>query len=116
MSLMIQPDQLRQCLESDEQARPVLHAWSLRDFEGGRHNLQQLSQSIGLEGLTELCHHLGRFLPRCPDPDMALNNFERFLTSPKGSRQLPVLLEGRGRVLEILLQLLSTSQFFSDLL
>src|SRR5207237_8690874 len=59
---------------------------------------------------------LGRLLPRCPDPDMALNNLERFLADPAGRESLPVLLEGRARSLEILLQLLSTSQFFSDLL
>ncbi len=109
-------DQVRLCLESPEEARQLLHDWQLRDVEGGRHNLQHLSQSVGLEALTELCHYLGRFLPRCPDADMALNNFERFLTSPGASGQVAVLLDGRARVLEVLLQLLSTSQFFSDLL
>lgn len=116
MSLMIHADLLRHCLESNEQARYVLDAWKLRDVEGGRHNLQHIAKAIGLEGLLDLYPLLGRLLPRCPDPDMALNNFERFVTSPKWNRQLSVLLEGRGRVLEILLQLLSTSQFFSDLL
>src|SRR5262249_43152747 len=33
-----------------------------------------------------------------------------------GARQLPSLLENRGRSLETLVQILSTSQFFSDLL
>ncbi len=113
---MMHADQVRLCLESPEEARQLLRDWQLRDIESGRHNLQHLSQSVGLETLTELCHYLGRFLPRCPDPDMALNNFERFLTSPGASGQLAVLLEGRGRVLEVLLQLVSTSQFFSDLL
>src|SRR5262245_45722884 len=93
-------------LHSGAEARQAIQDWKLRDFEVGRHNLQQLSESVGLESLTDLCHYLGRFLPRCPDPDMALNNFERFLKSPGGAEQLPVLLEGRARVLEILLQLL----------
>ena len=109
-------DQLRHCLESPNQARVVFHQWKLRDVEGGQHNLRRLADAVGLEGLAELCHPLGRVLPRCPDPDMALNNFERFLGAAGGAQQLPVLLEGRARVLETLLQLLSTSQFFSDLL
>ena len=109
-------DQLRHCLDSPEQARLVLRQWSVRDFEGGQHNLRHLADVVGLDGLAELCHPLGRILPRCPDPDMALNNFERFLENPAGAEQLSALLEGRARVLEILLQLFSTSQFFSDLL
>src|SRR4029077_20644056 len=63
-----------------------------------------------------LCHPLGRLLPRCADADMALNNFERFLVSVGGPQQLPSLLESRARTLETVLQLFSTSQFFSDLL
>jgi glutamate-ammonia-ligase adenylyltransferase len=47
---------------------------------------------------------------------MALTNLERFLSSGDGARQVPALLEGRARTLEILLQLLSTSQFLSDVL
>ncbi|MBV9122966.1 MAG: bifunctional [glutamate--ammonia ligase]-adenylyl-L-tyrosine phosphorylase/[glutamate--ammonia-ligase] adenylyltransferase, partial [Planctomycetes bacterium] len=112
----MQLDHLRQCLESLEHARPVLNGWSLRDPERGWRNLTHLANAIGLEALRELCHPLGRLLPRCPDPDMALNNLERFLASPEGAGQLPALLEPRARSLETLLQLLSTSQYFSDLL
>jgi len=110
------PDQLRQSLESFDQARPLLQHWGLRDPERGWRNLSHLAAAVGAEALRELCHPLGRLLPRCPDPDMALNNLERFLANPEGARQLPALLEGRARTLETLLQLLSTSQYFSDLL
>jgi [glutamine synthetase] adenylyltransferase / [glutamine synthetase]-adenylyl-L-tyrosine phosphorylase len=109
-------DHLRQCLESPEPARPLLHIWNLRDYERGWGNLAHLGEAIGLDALRDLCHPLGRFLPRCPDPDMALNNLERFLANPAGAQQLPHLLEGRARTLEILLQWFSTSQYFSDLL
>jgi glutamate-ammonia-ligase adenylyltransferase len=112
----MQPDTLRDPLESPAQARPLLHAWGLRDFERGWQNLSHLAEAAGLDALRELSPLLGRYLPRCPDPDMALNNFERFLANPGGRQQLPTLLEGRARPLEILLQLLSTSQSFSDLL
>lgn len=109
-------DTLRHCLESLEQARPVLRLWGLRDAEHGWRNLTHLANEIGLESLRTLCPPLGRILPRCPDPDMALNNLEHFLANPDGAQQLPGLLEGRARTLETLLQLFSTSQYFSDLL
>ena len=109
-------EQLRQCLESAESARSLLASWKLHDLERGWRNLAHLAGAVGLEKLRELSSPLGRLLPRCSDPDMALNNFERFLANPAGSQQLPGLLEPRSRSLETLLQLLSTSQFFSDLL
>jgi glutamate-ammonia-ligase adenylyltransferase len=112
----MQPDRLRLCLESLDEARSLLYDWDLHDFERGQSNLAHLAESLGVERLAELCHPLARLLPRCPDPDMALNNFERFLANPGGVQQLPMLLEGRARTLETLLQLFSASQFFSDLL
>src|SRR5262249_22354587 len=109
-------DQLRLSLESPEQARTALHAWGLRDPERGWRNLSHLAAAIGLDELGGLSGPLGRLLPRCPDPDMALNNLERFLANAGGAQQLPGLLEARARGLEFLLQLLSTSQYFGDLL
>src|SRR5947209_5985865 len=112
----MQLEQLRTNLESLEKSRKLLRAWQVRDPERAWHNLTQIAQAIGLDALRELMQPLGRILPRCPVPDMALNNLERFLAVSGGSDQLRVLLENRGRVLETLLQLLSTSQYFSDLL
>jgi glutamate-ammonia-ligase adenylyltransferase len=109
-------DQLRTHLQSPDQARPLLHAWTVRDMERGWNNLSHLAQAVGLDALQELSQPLGRILPRCPVPDMALNNLERFLANPAGAQQLPLLVENRARTLETLLQLLSTSQYFSDLL
>jgi glutamate-ammonia-ligase adenylyltransferase len=109
-------DQLRQTLESLDQARPLLRGWQVRDPERGWRNLSHLVGSLGLDATRDLVAPLGRLLPRCPDPDMALNNLERFLSTPGGAATLPSLLEARGRTLETLVQLFSTSQSFSDLL
>jgi glutamate-ammonia-ligase adenylyltransferase len=109
-------DHLRHCLESLEQARGLFHVWGLRDPEAGWRNLTTMAESLGLGGLRELCQPLSRLLPRCADADMALNNLERFVANPTGAQQLPALLESRGRTLEVFLQLISTSQYFSDLL
>ena len=95
---------------------PLPPSWRLRDVERGVRNLNHIAAAIGPEGLRELSRPLGRFLPRTPDPDMALNNFERFLNNPTAVPLLPTLLENRGRILEVLLRLLGTSHFFSDLL
>jgi [glutamine synthetase] adenylyltransferase / [glutamine synthetase]-adenylyl-L-tyrosine phosphorylase len=112
----MQSDSIRRCLESAEQARPLLQGWRLRDIERGWVNLTGLANAIGADRLSDLSLALGRFLPRSPDADMALNNLERFLANPAGAKQLQSLLEGRARSLETLLQLLGTSQYFSDLL
>ncbi len=112
----MQLEQLRHSLDSVDKARSLLQTWTLRDHERGWLNLTHLAETVSLESLRELCQPLGRLLPRCPDPDMALNNLERFLANPAGVEQLPTLLENRARALEFLLQLLSTSQYFSDLL
>ena len=69
-------DLLRSCLESFDPARPILYRWGLRDPERGWRNLSLLAERLSLDGLREVCTPLGRLLPRCPDPDRALNNLE----------------------------------------
>jgi glutamate-ammonia-ligase adenylyltransferase len=112
----MQLDTLRTNLDSYDKACRMLHAWHVRDTERAWQNLRRLAEAIGLDHLRELAPPMGRILPRCPVPDMALNNLERFLANPRGAERLPHLLENRARTLEILLQLFSTSQYFSDLL
>jgi glutamate-ammonia-ligase adenylyltransferase len=109
-------DQVRYNLESPQETRQLLAQWHLRDTAGSLANLRGVAGAIGTMAFNELCTPLGRILPRCPDPDMSLNNLERFFANPVAPEQLPVLLESRARTLETLLQLFSTSQFFSDLL
>lgn len=108
--------QLRLYLESFEEARLFLGEWGLRDLQQGWRNFKGLAAILGPDRLAELCTPLSRYLPRCPDPDMGLNNLERFLAAPSAVESLLGMPEGRSRTLEILLQLLSTSHFFSDLL
>lgn len=112
----MQLEMLRRSLESLDTARSTLAEWSLRDTERAQRNLVHLAEHLGIDRLGELCHPLSRILSRCPDPDMALNNFERFISTAGGAEYLPILLENRSRALETVMQLFSTSQFFSDLL
>jgi glutamate-ammonia-ligase adenylyltransferase len=88
----------------------------LRDPDRGARNLAALAGHLGDDGLRGLLPPLTRWLPRSPDPDLALNNLERILAQPSGRSQLPSLIEGRGRALDTLLRLLGASQFFADVL
>ena len=112
----MQLDLIRQSLDTVDGARSLLNACNLRDPERGGRNLASISAALPSDGPRDLGPPLCRLLPRCPDPDMALNNLERFFAQPAGADQLPLLLENRARTLEMLLQLLSVSQSFSDLL
>ncbi|MGH7226087.1 MAG: bifunctional [glutamate--ammonia ligase]-adenylyl-L-tyrosine phosphorylase/[glutamate--ammonia-ligase] adenylyltransferase, partial [Gemmataceae bacterium] len=94
----------------------MLQSWRLRDAERGWRNLRGLAGALSLEGLHGLCTQLGRLLPRCADPDMALNNLERFFSNAAAAAQMPMLMENHGQLLEVLLMLLCTSQSFSDIL
>src|SRR3954451_3751109 len=109
-------DQLRACLDSDDSCRPVLLAWGVRDLPRGQGNLAALARHLGVDVLAQLTNPLARLLPRCPDPDMALNSLERFFATPASVPLAASLLEGRARPLEILVGLFATSQTFSDLL
>src|SRR5581483_9345750 len=106
--MVMQLDRLREALGSPAAARAVLGRWRLHDAERAWRNLTHLAAAVGLDGLHALSAPLGRCLPRCPDPDMALNNLERFLANPDGAARLPALVENRGRTLEALLNLFAT--------
>ncbi len=93
---------------------PDLSAWRLSDVPRAQRNLDSIRQNLVTTRYCELFHHLARILPRCPDPDMALNNLERLLSRSSAHDYLPIFLDFRGRSFETLVQLLSTSQFFSD--
>jgi glutamate-ammonia-ligase adenylyltransferase len=116
MDAVMHAEQLRHCLDSSGNSRAVLLSWNLRDAERGQRNLANLAERLGLDALAQISSPLARFLPRCPDPDMALNNLERFFAHPTAPSLVGSLLDNRARTLEILLQLFSTSQMFSDLL
>src|SRR5271154_1453879 len=82
-----------------ESIRRLLPTWRLRDLDRGRRNLDHLAAALGPDSLRDLCTPLGRILPRTPDPDMALNNLERFLGNRDGAHTLPKLLDHRARTL-----------------
>ena len=110
------PDDLSDFPANTAAASVILDQWGLDDFDRGLRNLRALAQTLGPDLLAALMPLLRQFLPRQADPDMALNNLERYLARPDARGQLAPLIDNQGKGLDVLLQLFSTSQFFSDLL
>jgi glutamate-ammonia-ligase adenylyltransferase len=90
--------------------------WSMRDPGRAVRNWLAIEQAHGLEFAEKLAAMLDRLLPPCPDPDMALNNLERFLTAEVARPNVGTLLDVGRHLLDTLIPLFSTSQFLSDLL
>ena len=74
------------------------------------------SAGVTLDLLAVICDQLGQVLARCPDPDMALNNLDRFVAQARNPLSIGTLFERDATALPTLIQIFSTSQHFSDLL
>ncbi len=110
-------DQLRKLLDDQNAAEGRLDGWGLTNTRRGHANLVNIATgNVPLDLLSELCNHLERLLPGCPNPDMALNNLDRFLAGARNRLGLLSLFERDPEALTILVQIFSTSQYFSDLL
>ncbi|MCS7168566.1 MAG: bifunctional [glutamate--ammonia ligase]-adenylyl-L-tyrosine phosphorylase/[glutamate--ammonia-ligase] adenylyltransferase [Gemmatales bacterium] len=99
-----------------EEISSWLQECRIRNLTRGHQNILRLRQYLGDERFEEVRGLLSRFLPRCADPDMALNNLERFFAQERARTYLATLLDNHGKRLETILQIFSTSQYFSELL
>lgn len=109
--------QIRRFLDEPEEAHTLLRSWGLRDLERGYANAQHIADAnVPLDLLAEFFEQLSQWLPGCPDPDMALNNLDRFVASMRSPLAIISLFERDREALPILVQIFSTSQYFSDLL
>ena len=104
-------------LESPEAAAEWLRALGVRDVRRGHKNLAGIASSgMTPDLVAAVCKQLERVLVGCPDPDMALNNLERFIAAARSPLSVGALFERDPTALPPLLQIFSTSQHFSDLL
>ena len=101
----------------------LLERWlsglGVRDADRGARDLVDLARRAGpdrIDRIDRIAVQLDRVLPRCPDPGMALNNFERFLGAVHRLDETLDQLVGDERTTEILLHVFSTSQYFSEVL
>jgi glutamate-ammonia-ligase adenylyltransferase len=91
----------------------------VRDPERGARDLADLMRRAGPAHhpqVDRIAVQLDAVLPGCPDPGMALTNLERFLGAvPQLGRTLAELADDPRRT-EVLLQVFSTSQYYSEVL
>ena len=101
----------------------LLEGWlaglGVRDAARGRRDLLDLTRRAGperLDRIARIAAQLDAVLPGCPDPGMALTNLERFLGAVRRLDETLDRLVADARTTEILLQVFSTSQYFSEVL
>ena len=110
------PDVLRSYLDSRELAAEWLQAVGLRDVERGHRNIVGLAElGIPLDLMATLVSQLEVVLPLAPDADMALNNLDRYFANCTSPLSAAAVFERDPTALGVLVQLFSTSQYFSDL-
>ena len=108
---------LRKYLDHADAAEPWLRGLGLTDVKRGHGNIVAMAESgVTLDLLALICKQLRDYLPQCADPDMALNNLERFISSARNPLAMGTFFERDAEALPTLLQILSTSQHLSDLL
>ena len=110
-------DRLRSYLDDFKQAEPWLKGLKLVDLKRGHGNLVRMATGgITLDLLASICDQLQIRLPLCADPDMAMNNLDRFVSEARNPLSLGALFERDPESLATLLQILATSQHLADYL
>jgi glutamate-ammonia-ligase adenylyltransferase len=110
-------DSLVSYLDSAEKADEWLATLGVEDRQRAHQNLVDLARSgVTIDLLTIVCRQLSQSLASVSDPDMALNNLDRFFSASRSPLSLASLFERDPEAMPTLLQIFSTSQYLSDLL
>ncbi|MDZ4820513.1 MAG: bifunctional [glutamate--ammonia ligase]-adenylyl-L-tyrosine phosphorylase/[glutamate--ammonia-ligase] adenylyltransferase [Planctomycetota bacterium] len=110
-------EEFRRFLDNPQSASTVLAAWGVSDIDRGHAAFERMaSAGVPFDLLAVMYTQLGEHLPRLSDPDMALNNLDRFIAASRNALSLATLFERDPDALPVLLQIFSTSQYLSDLL
>jgi len=113
----MQVDQLVDYLDSSEKTDPWLRSLGVENVQRAHAGLVHMTElGITLDLIGVMCEQFEEHLPRISDPDMALNNLDRFLDATRSPLAFCSLIERDLDALPILLQIFSTSQYLSDLL
>jgi glutamate-ammonia-ligase adenylyltransferase len=108
---------LSRYLDDPAAAEEFLRGCGVVDARHGHAALVHMaSAGLTLDLVGVLCDQLGGHLGRCADPDMALNNLDRFVTAARNPLAVGTLVERDPTALPTLIQIFSTSQHLSDLL
>ncbi len=102
---------------SEKEIKGVYKRYSFEDAEKADKNLQVIAKDPYIRKLlSEIIEPLFNMFKDSPDPDMALNNLERFCSAVFDLRILISQLKANPKVPFLLVNLFSTSQFLSDIL
>ncbi len=111
----MQTDLLHTLLDSESEAAGWLKPLGIVDVRTAHANLTRLATTgVPLDLLGVICDQFAEVAPQLADPDMALNNLERFLQAARSPLAMAALFERDARSLPNLLMLLNCSQYLSD--
>ncbi|MBP87436.1 MAG: bifunctional [glutamate--ammonia ligase]-adenylyl-L-tyrosine phosphorylase/[glutamate--ammonia-ligase] adenylyltransferase [Planctomycetaceae bacterium] len=113
----MQLESVVQYLDSEASARDWLKSLGVSNAQQAHRNLVAIADAgITLDLLAVICEQLSEHLPGVSDPDRVLNNLERFVQASRNPLALASLFDRDHDAMPILLQILSASQYLSDLL
>ena len=114
---MMDIDRLRTCLDDAGAAEPWLRSLRVVDPPTAHANLTRMAvRGVTLDLLSQIAEQFAAAAPTLADPDMAMNNLERFIAASRNPMATAALFERDREALAQLLQIFSTSQYLSDLL
>ncbi|MEX0613804.1 MAG: bifunctional [glutamate--ammonia ligase]-adenylyl-L-tyrosine phosphorylase/[glutamate--ammonia-ligase] adenylyltransferase [Pirellulales bacterium] len=114
---MIDVDRLRTCLDDAQEAEPWLRSLHVANLPAAHSNLTRIAEhGVTLDLLSQISEQFAAVAPTLADPDMAMNNLERFIATSRNPMATAALFERDRDALPNLLQIFSTSQYLSDLL
>jgi len=114
---MIDVDRLRNCLDDAQAAEPWLRSLHVANLPAAHANFTRMAEhGVTLDLLTQISEQFAAVAPTLADPDMAINNLERFLAASRNPMSTAALFERDPDALPNLLQIFSTSQYLSDML
>ncbi len=106
---------LRHYLDDPKLAKPWLSNLGLAEPTRAHRELLEIARhGVPIDLLTIVVRLLERFLPSCPDPDMALRNLSRYWLVARNPLSTGTLFERDPATLQALLQIFSNSQDLSD--
>jgi glutamate-ammonia-ligase adenylyltransferase len=115
LQLTMQVDRLRSILDEPAEAESWLRPLGFADLRTGQANLVRLaSAGVPLDLLGTLCEQFAAAAPKLADPDMALNNLERYIIACRSPLAATALFERDRSALFPLLLLFNTSQTLAD--
>lgn len=110
-------DRLRTCLDDQHSAEPWLRSLCVTNLPAAHADFSRMAnRGVTLDLLAQISDQFEAVAPTLADPDMAINNLERFLAASRNPMATAALFERDPDALPNLLQIFSTSQFLSDVL